>query len=64
MANIDQTNELTNYQQWQLEKYGNIIPDINVTPEGDLYESGLEELDRLAEWINAQAEQQEWRDAA
>lgn len=58
MANIAPPRELTNYEQFQLEKYGNVLPTPEATPEGDLYESGLEELDRLAEWTNAQAEQQ------
>lgn len=48
--------ELTNYEHFQLEKYGNIIGDITITPEGDLFESGMEELNRLAEWTNAQSE--------
>lgn len=50
--------QLTNYEQFQLEKYGNVLPTPEATPEGDLYESGLEELDRLSEWINAQSEAQ------
>ena len=58
MANITPPRELTNYEKFQLEKYGNVLPTPEATPEGDLYESGLEELDRLAEWTNAQAEQQ------
>ena len=58
MANITQTLELTNYEQFQLNKYGNILPTPEATPDGDLFESGIEELNRLAEWTNAQAEQQ------
>lgn len=58
MANLNQTPELTNYDQFQLEKYGNILPTPEATPEGDLFESGIEELNRLAEWTNAQAERQ------
>jgi len=58
MAKVIQTRELTNYEQFQLNKYGNILPTPEATPEGDLYESGLEELDRLAEYMNMQAEQQ------
>jgi hypothetical protein len=58
MANVNQSPELDNYQAWQQERYGNIIPTVEATPDGDLYESGLEELDRLAEYMNMQAEQQ------
>ena len=58
MANVDQNQELDNYQQFQLNKYGNILPTPEATPDGDLFESGIEELNRLAEWTNAQAEQQ------
>ncbi len=44
---------MTAYERWQLEKYGSIIPDMGVTPDGELEESGFEELNRLAEFINA-----------
>lgn len=46
--------EMTNYEAFQLEKYGNALPTIEATPEGELYESGLAELERLAEYINVQ----------
>lgn len=58
MSKVNQTPELDNYQQFQLNKYGNILPTPQATPDGDLFESGIEELNRLAEWTNAQAEQQ------
>lgn len=58
MANVTPPRELTNYEQFQLEKYGNVLPTPEATPEGDLFESGIDELNRLAEWTNAQAEQQ------
>lgn len=48
----------TNYENWQLEKYGNVIGSIETTPDGDLFESGIDELNRLAEWMNEQAERQ------
>jgi hypothetical protein len=48
--------ELTNYGAWQMERYGNIIPGIESTPDGELMNSGLEELNRLAEWISLQSE--------
>jgi hypothetical protein len=60
MANINQKIELTNYQQWELERYGNVLPDVSATPEDELYESGIEELDRFAEWMTANAERQNW----
>ena len=41
---------MTAYEQFQLTKYGNILPDTAHTPE-ELAENGIEELTRLAEWI-------------
>ena len=58
MANIQQNFQLDNYESFQLEKYGNIIPSIESTPEGELYESGLESIERLAQWIEVQTERQ------
>lgn len=43
------------YEIFQLDRYGNILPDVQGTPEEE-YENGLEELDRLAEWTLAMAE--------
>ena len=37
------TMENTNYENWQLEKYGNVIGTIESTPDGELYESGIED---------------------
>ena len=48
--------EMTNYGAWQMERYGNIVPGIESTPEGELINNGIEELNRLAEWISLQAE--------
>lgn len=57
MTNTSIKRELTNYELFQLNKYGNILPTPETTPDGDLFESGIDELNRLAEWIDAQAEQ-------
>lgn len=46
------TNGSMNYKTWQMKTYGNIIPGIESTPENELMDSGLEELNRLAEWIS------------
>lgn len=45
-------NNLTPYEEWQQKNYGNILPDAaaNCTAE-ELQEAGIEELERLAEWI-------------
>lgn len=51
-------DDLDNYEHWQLKNKMSILPTPEATPEGDLFESGIEELNRLAEWTNAQAEQQ------
>jgi hypothetical protein len=45
-----------NYRGWQMEKYGNIVPDTECTPEGELISGGLEELNRLAEWVSLQSQ--------
>lgn len=55
MPNVEDKTNLTNYEHWQLEHHGNIIPPVGQTPESNLYEWGLEELDRLADWIDSQA---------
>lgn len=48
--------ELDPFELWQLKVYGNIIESGKTLPDAELYEAGIEELDRLAEWINMQAE--------
>lgn len=55
MPNVNQNSEQTNYDLWQIERYGDIIPEIQVTPEGDLFESGIEELNRMAEYMEMNA---------
>lgn len=48
--------QMTSYEIFQMERYGYIIPDISNTPESELFESGIEELNRLAEWTESMAE--------
>ena len=55
MTNLLKNSEQTNYDLWQQERYGNVVPPVQVTPEGDLFESGIEEIERMAEWIEEQA---------
>jgi hypothetical protein len=55
MANLQQSEQLDNYQQWQLEHYGNVVPPIEVNPDGELFESGIEELNRMAEYMELNA---------
>lgn len=50
--------ELTNYEQFQMERYGNVLAPIESTPEGELFESGIDELNRWAEYMEMQAERQ------
>jgi hypothetical protein len=50
--------ELTNYQIWQLESKGNILPDPEFTPQGDTFENAIDSLERMAEWMAAQAERE------
>ena len=53
---------MTAYEQFQLTKYGNILPDTANIPEDELAENGIEELTRLAEWIEQQNELSELKD--
>lgn len=58
MSKVENVFELTNYESWQLEKYHNILPTVQCTPDGELFETGIAEIERLAEWMNMQAETQ------
>lgn len=53
------SEELTNYEAWQIEKYGDVVPGIESTPDGELLNSGIEELHRLAEWISLHSQYEE-----
>lgn len=55
MPNVNQNSEQTNYDLWQIERYGDVVPQIQVTPEGDLFESGIEELNRMDEYMEINA---------
>lgn len=48
---------MDNYTLWQLEKYGNILPEPEVMPCG-YSEATEDEMRRQAEWVELQAEQQ------
>jgi len=43
---------MTNYELWQLEKYGNVLPDVRDTPDEELENCGIEELNRITDYIN------------
>jgi hypothetical protein len=47
--------EMSNYDQFQLEKYGDVLPSAESMPDGS-FEGGIDELNRLAEWIESQSE--------
>lgn len=51
--------ELDNYQQWQMENKGNILPTPITLPSGDV-EGTNEEISRHEEWVHQQAELQLW----
>lgn len=40
--------ELTNYQQWQIERRGDILPEPNL----EIGEPGEKEAERFAEWFH------------
>lgn len=50
--------ELTNYQQYQLNRYGNILPEPLFLPSGEVIENNLEEIARATEWSAMQWERQ------
>lgn len=50
---------MTNYQQYQLEHYGNILPEPELMPSGQT-EAAEEEIRRSAEWVQLQSERQLW----
>lgn len=41
---------MTNYEQFQIERYGNILPEPVIMPDGELLENGKDEMERFAEW--------------
>ena len=45
------------YEQWQIEKYGNVLPELNIPNDAKL-ENGIEEERRFSEWMQYEAEQQ------
>lgn len=51
-----QENGFMNYEAWQMKKYGNVVAGIGQTADDDLTGSGLEELNRLADWISSQSQ--------
>jgi hypothetical protein len=50
--------ELTPYEEWQLNKYGNILPDVKYIPDERVIENGFDDLNRFAEWMEYMAEQE------
>lgn len=45
------------YDRWQFEKYGNIL-DVNNMTDEMILENGLDDLNRFAEWMQEMAEQE------
>jgi hypothetical protein len=54
--------ELTNFERWQLERYGNILPSPGVRFSGEEFENRNEQIEREAEWVEMQAERQQIKD--
>lgn len=52
IINID---DLTNYELYQLEKWGNILPPCGYFPEE--MECGAEQMERESEWVERQWEE-------
>ena len=52
--------ELSSYEIWQLERYGNILPGSRIVVnfvDGEM-ENGMAEQERFVEWMNENAERQ------
>lgn len=51
--------ELSSYEAWQLERYGNILPGSRIVAnfiDGEM-ENGIAEQERFGEWMSEQAQQ-------
>ena len=55
-SSVSKSKELTNFQQRQENKYGNIVDPV-ITYDGRV-EGTEEEMERFAEWMNEMAERQ------
>lgn len=44
---------MSNYEQWQVDNYGNVLPPVEVMPSGEC-ENKEEELQRFKEWQQLQ----------
>jgi hypothetical protein len=61
-ANVNQKGELTPYEEWQLEKYGNIVPCASVIPDARVFENGFDDINRFAEWMTSMAMHQNMKE--
>jgi hypothetical protein len=48
--------KLDRFQLWQLDRYGNILAPASATDADESFEAGIEEIDRLSEWTEQQAQ--------
>lgn len=53
--NLTELAELTNYELWQIEKYGNILRTLHTLPDGSC-ENNEDEIRRQAEWVERQSD--------
>mgnify|MGYP003523862183 FL=1 len=53
--NLTELADLTNYEQWQLTRYGNILRTLHTLPDGSC-ENNEDEIRRQAEWVERQAD--------
>ena len=53
--NLTELADLTNYELWQIEKYGNILRTLHTLPDGSC-ENNEDEIRRQAEWVERQAD--------
>lgn len=57
MANVNPDPEMTNYENWQLKFFGNIISSAPAVPDEE-FEAGISELNEMAAQIDTWAELQ------
>jgi len=54
---VKELAELTNYELWQLERYGHILRTLHTLPDGSC-ENNEDEIRRQEEWVEQQAQNQ------
>lgn len=51
-----QTEFMGPYESWQLEKFGNVLPDPATMSDDEIFENGTKELQRMDEYLRTHDE--------